>query len=166
MSKENPENWRGWRPATNKSDPSTWKSKKNARGGMTRIEREADRPRRMSIIENIAVAAMTYPSPFPTREELRERCIRGLLAIAEADGTVDETGVREKVDARARATAFKAVLDHTDKVADREQDYSKLSDAEVQARVLEHARKLVAQHEATPQLPEVTGAEETEEELG
>lgn len=113
----------------NKTDPSTWKSKKNLRG---------PHQKGLKLVQAIARDAMMNPTPLPSREELRIRCIRGLLAIAES----------EDVDVRARAVSYKAVLDHTDKVADREEDFERMNDPELRARILELARKAIAEDEA------------------
>lgn len=114
----------------------------------TQAERERDAPKKkkqgVDLLRAIANDAMMHPTPLPSREELRARCIRGLLAIAEND----------EVDVRARAVSFKAVLDHTDKVADREEDYSRQTDEELRAKILKLAKSVVTAAAASKALPE------------
>jgi hypothetical protein len=140
------------------SHPSEWDSVANReRGGLTkarfREKKVKEKRQRYDMVRMIAADAMKLAGPLPSREVLREITVRGLLAVATSKKTVD---------ARARVVAFKAVLDHTDKMADRDQDYSKMTDKELEADVLRQMRFLVAKADAeaatTTVMPQLSAA--------
>lgn len=108
----------------------------------------------LGLLRSIATDAMTLASqnqaPLPSREQLRTLTIHGLYAIASDDSN----------DVRARAVCWKAILDHTDKVADRDEDYSRLNNAELTAKMLEHAKQLVRESETVTVVPMLMEADE------